>query len=106
MTAASGGHDWLFADPYAYQYSQISDHVRDLESRSIHSTAGSAICELEGSLPSLAEHGAETSECFELVRWRLFGAACPSRWAFSAFSRFSLSLYWDARVPNVVRTMS
>ena len=66
LTAASGGHDWLFADPYAYQYSQISDHVRDLESRSIHRTAGSAICELEGSLPSLAEHGAETSECFEL----------------------------------------
>lgn len=66
LTAASGGHDWLFADPFAYQYSQIPDHVRDLEARSNAGTARDVMCELEGSIPSPAEHEPASSAFFEL----------------------------------------
>ncbi|KAI1493574.1 hypothetical protein F5X96DRAFT_621111 [Biscogniauxia mediterranea] len=40
--AATQGCNWLFADPYAYQYSEISGHA-----------AGSAPSELEGSTPDI-----------------------------------------------------
>ena len=66
LTAASGGHDWLFADPFAYQYSQLPDHVRDLEARSSSSTTGSVVCELEGSSPSPVKQSATSGARTEL----------------------------------------
>ncbi len=65
---ASGGHDWLFSDPFAYQYSDIPHHVRDIHSRSQSpASTGSAVCELEGSLPTKQEDRSPAeSEHFEL----------------------------------------
>ncbi|KAK7752647.1 hypothetical protein SLS62_005416 [Diatrype stigma] len=70
--AASGGNDWLFADPFAYQYSDIPQHVEGLRSRSKSPaipTAGSAVSELEGALPVLYESSSgpgNAGERFEL----------------------------------------
>ncbi|RYP69430.1 hypothetical protein DL771_006082 [Monosporascus sp. 5C6A] len=58
VATASGGQDWLYADPFAYQYSEIPTRMSRLKTRGREESAaaGGAICELEGSsLPSLEE---------------------------------------------------
>ncbi|RYP80097.1 hypothetical protein DL770_006380 [Monosporascus sp. CRB-9-2] len=58
VATASGGQDWLYADPFAYQYSEIPTRISGLKARGREESAtpGGAICELEGSsLPSLDE---------------------------------------------------
>lgn len=66
-SAASGGNDWLFADPFAYQYSDIPEHERGLQSRSQSpaiSVAGSAV---SGSSSRTGyTHSNASNEWFEL----------------------------------------
>ncbi|RYP51764.1 hypothetical protein DL768_002987 [Monosporascus sp. mg162] len=58
VATASGGQDWLYADPFAYQYSEIPTRMSGLKARGHKESAtpDGAMRELEGSsLPSLDE---------------------------------------------------